>query len=275
MDFSVWINKAVELATTYGIRVALALVILLVGRIAVRVLSRIMERALVRRNMDLTISHFLSSLVYGAGLAFVVIAALAQLGIQTASFVAIIGAAGLAVGLALQGSLSNFAAGVLMITLRPCKVGDFIEAAGVMGVVDVISLFTTTIKTVDNKTVIVPNSDILNANIINYTHEPYRRIDMLIGVSYSADTQKTKQVFRDAIAAEERVLKDQKVDVALRELGASSVNYIVRVWVKTEDYWAVHDDLLESIKNRLDANGIGIPFPQMDVHFHSTSKNSQ
>ncbi|HEY9036235.1 MAG TPA: mechanosensitive ion channel domain-containing protein [Pseudomonadales bacterium] len=274
MDFSVWIDKATELGMTYGIRVALALVILLAGRVVVRVLSRIMERALMRRNMDLTISHFLSNLAYGAGLAFVVIAALGQLGIQTASFVAIIGAAGLAVGLALQGSLSNFAAGVLMITLRPCKVGDFIEAAGVMGFVDEISLFTTTIKTGDNKTVIVPNSDLLNANIINYTREPHRRIDMLIGVSYGADTQKTKQVFRDAVAAESRVLKDQKVDVALRELGASSVNYIVRVWVKTEDYWAVHDDLLEAIKNRLDANGIGIPFPQMDVHFHSTSKNN-
>lgn len=272
MDMQQWVNDLLPLIMDYGIRVGVALLILLLGGWAARLASRFFERTLVRRNIDLTISRFLRNLVYGAGFAFVVIAALGQLGIQTASFVAIIGAAGLAVGLALQGSLSNFAAGVLMITLRPCKVGDFIEAAGVAGAVHEISLFTTTIKTGDNKTVIVPNSDLLNGNITNYTEEKKRRIDMVIGVSYSADTATVKKVLRDVVEAEPRVLKDMDIDIALRNLGGSSVDFIVRPWVKTEDYWAVHDDLLEAIKARLDENNIGIPFPQMDVHLHSCPK---
>jgi len=271
VDIQPWIDDMLGLAMTYGARAVLALLILLLGRWLVRWLSRLMERSMVKRGMDITIGRFLGNLAYGAGLALVVIASLGQLGVQTASFVAIIGAAGLAVGLALQGSLSNFAAGVLMITLRPCKVGDFIEAAGVAGVVHEISLFTTMVKTGDNKTVIIPNSDLINGNIVNYTYERTRRIDLVIGVSYQADTGTVKAVLREAVDADPRILKDPEPVIALRELGASSVNYIVRPWVNTGDYWEVHDELLESIKRRLDERCIGIPYPQMDVHFHSVA----
>lgn len=271
MPLSEWLERIEVLVVDYGFRIVLALAIFFGGRWVARLLSRVIEKSLTRRGLDLTVGRFLANLVYGAGIAFALVAALAQTGIQTASFVAVIGAAGLAVGLALQGSLANFAAGVLMVTLRPCRVGDFIEAAGVAGLVHEISLFTTTIKTGDNKTIIVPNGDILNRNIVNYTREPLRRIDLLIGVSYRADLRAAQRVLQAVVDAEPRVLKDPAPAVAVRELGDSAVKFIVRPWVKTEDYWAVHDALLAEIKTRLDAEGIGIPFPQMDVHLHTVN----
>jgi len=198
-----------------------------------------------------------------------VIAALGQLGIQTTSFIAILGAAGLAVGLALQGSLANFAAGFLMIIFRPFRVGDFIEGAGVAGVVESIQIFTTTLRTGDNKTIIIPNAKLSGDNIINYSAKETRRVDMTVGVAYDADLSKVKHVLNDIIAKESRIHADPAPQVAVAELADSSVNFVVRVWTNTADYWGVKFDITETIKNRFDEEGIGIPFPQRDIHIVS------
>ena len=183
----------------------------------------------------------------------------------------ILGAAGLAIGLALQGSLQNFAAGVLIIIFRPYKVGDFIEGGGTTGVIEAMDIFTTRLKTGDNKTVIVPNAGILGGNITNYSAKPTRRIDMVIGCGYGDDLAKVKSVLNDILAADERILKDPAPTVAVAELGDNSVNFVVRPWVNSGDYWPVHFDLLETIKNRFDAEGISIPYPQRDVHLHTVT----
>jgi len=215
---------------------------------------------------DPIIIGFVSSIAYIALLAFVVIAALGQLGIQTTSFIAILGAAGLAVGLALQGSLANFAAGFLMIIFRPFKVGDFIEGAGVAGVVEAIQIFTTTLKTGDNKTIIIPNAKLAGDNITNYSAKETRRVDMTVGVAYDANLSKVKDVLIGIISKESRIHADPAPQVAVAELADSSVNFVVRVWTNTADYWGVKFDITETIKNRFDEEGIGIPFPQRDIH---------
>jgi small conductance mechanosensitive channel len=204
--------------------------------------------------------------IFIALLAFVVIAALGQLGIQTTSFIAILGAAGLAIGLALQGSLANFAAGFLMIIFRPFKVGDFIEGAGVAGVVEEIQIFTTTLKTGDNKIIIVPNAKLSGDNITNYSAMETRRVDMTVGVAYDADLSHVKKVLNEIISQDGRILAEPASQVAVAELADSSVNFVVRVWTKSADYWAVKFDMTETIKNRFDAEGIGIPFPQREIH---------
>jgi small conductance mechanosensitive channel len=187
-------------------------------------------------------------------------------GIETTSFIAILGAAGLAIGLALQGSLSNFASGVLIIMLRPFKSGDYIEAAGKSGSVEKIEIFATELRTPDNKVVIVPNSSIMSGAITNYSREATRRIDLVIGVDYDADLKQAKQVLQSVLEADDRILKDPAYTVAVSELADSSVNFVVRPWVKTPDYWAVYFDLMENIKLALDEANINIPYPQMDVH---------
>ena len=207
-------------------------------------------------------------MAYIALLTFVVIAALAQLGIQTTSFIAIIGAAGLAVGLALQGALANFAAGFLMIIFRPFKTGHYIEGAGVAGVVEEIHVFTTQLRTPDNKTVIIPNAKLMGDNIINYSAKETRRVDLLIGVSYTDDLQKVRKVLQGILEKDDRVLKDPAPMIAVKEFADSSVNFVVRVWVKTENYWDVYFDTTENVKKRFDAEGISIPFPQRDVHLY-------
>ena len=194
------------------------------------------------------------------------VAALGQLGIKTASFVAILGAAGLAIGFALQGSLSNFAAGVLLIIFRPFKAGDFVEAAGASGVVREVSIFTTTLTTGDNKTVIVANGSIFDSNIVNYSTQPERRIDLVVGVGYGANLDQVKTELMTIVQADDRVLKNKEVTIGVSELADSSVNLVVRPWVKTGDYWPTNFALLENIKKRFDEVGIEIPFPQMDVH---------
>jgi small conductance mechanosensitive channel len=198
----------------------------------------------------------------------VILAALAQLGIQTTSFIAVIGAAGLAVGLALQGSLANFAAGVLMVIFRPFQVGDFIEGAGVSGIVEEMQIFTTQLRTPDNKTIIIPNAKITGDNVTNYTRKDKRRVDLVIGVSYRDEIGKVKGVVADVLNGDERVLKDPAPTIAVLELGDSSVNFAVRPWVRTEDYWDVYFETTEKIKKRFDAEGISIPFPQRDVHLY-------
>ncbi|MFD1007901.1 small-conductance mechanosensitive channel MscS [Oceanisphaera ostreae] len=261
-----WISNNQELIIHYAVNIAAAILTLVIGFIAVGMLTRGVNSVMKKRNVDTTISDFVTSLIKYGLLAFVIIAALGRVGVQTASFIAIIGAAGLAVGLALQGSLSNFAAGVLLIGFRFFKAGDYVEAGGTAGTVQSVQIFTTILMTADNRMIVVPNAKILNDNIINYSKEKTRRLDLVIGVSYRADLKLTKEVLTRIINADPRVLKEPECRIAVSNLGASSVDFIVRPWVEAGDYWALKFDLLEKIKNELDANNIGIPFPQMDVH---------
>jgi small conductance mechanosensitive channel len=217
---------------------------------------------------DPMIIGFVGSIVYVGLMVFVVLAALGQVGIQTTSFIAILGAAGLAIGLALQGSLANFAAGFLLIMFRPFKVGDFIEGAGISGAVESIQIFTTTLKTPDNKMVIVPNAKLMNDNITNYSAKETRRVDLVVGVSYDADLAQVKQVLTDIANKDERVKSDPAPLIAVSELGDSSVNLVMRMWTNTADYWGVYFDSTEAVKLRLDEAGIGIPYPQRDVHMY-------
>jgi small conductance mechanosensitive channel len=259
------------IATDWGIKVIAALAIFIIGRWIAKGVRRGVHRMMEKGGADPIIIGFIGSILYIALLAFVVVAALGQLGIQTTSFIAILGAAGLAIGLALQGSLANFAAGFLMIIFRPFKVGDFVEVAGVAGVVKDMQIFTTTMKTGDNKTIIIPNAKISGDNIINYSAEKNRRVDMTVGVAYDADLSKVRDVLNDIISKDERILSDPAPLVVVGELADSSVNFIVRVWTKSENYWGVMFDANETIKNRFDAVGIGIPFPQREVHIVSGS----
>jgi len=259
------------IATDWGIKVIAALAIFIIGRWVAKGIRRGVRRMMEKGGADPIIIGFVGSIVYIAMLAFVIVAALGQLGIQTTSFIAILGAAGLAIGLALQGSLANFAAGFLMIIFRPFKVGDFIEAAGVAGVVKDMQIFTTTMKTGDNKTIIIPNAKISGDNIINYSAEENRRVDMTVGVAYDADLSKVRDVLNDILSKDERILSEPPPLVVVGELADSSVNFIVRVWTKSENYWGVMFDANETIKNRFDEAGIGIPFPQRDIHIVSGS----
>jgi len=258
--------KVQEFSTVFGLKILTAILIVVVGRWVARIIRRATEKLMTRSKVDVTLVTFVGNLIYVALLTFIILAALAQLGIQTTSFIAVIGAAGLAVGLALQGSLANFAAGVLMLIFRPFQAGDFIEGAGVAGVVEEIQIFTTQLRTVDNKTIIIPNAKITGDNITNYTKKEKRRVDLVIGVSYGDDIEKVKSVVADVLNGDERVLKDPPPTIAVLELGDSSVNFAVRPWVKTGDYWDVYFDTTERIKVRFDAEGICIPFPQRDVH---------
>jgi len=221
-----------------------------------------------KKGVEHTLVSFVVHLTYIALLVFVVLAALGQLGIQTTSFIAVIGAAGLAIGLALQGSLSNFAAGFLMMIFRPFKVGDFIEGAGVSGTVEAIQIFTTQLKSPDNKTVIVPNASLTAGNITNYSTKATRRVDIVMGIGYEDDIDKAKKIMADVLAKDGRILKDPAPTIAVVELADSSVNFVVRPWVKAEDYWNVYFDTTENIKKSFDAEGITIPFPQRDVHVY-------
>ena len=262
------VTKIWEMLTIYGLRVAAAIVVLIVGRWIAKGLTNVLDRLMSKKDVDPTIISFVKSLTYVALLVFVVLAALGQLGIQTTSFIAVIGAAGLAIGLALQGSLSNFAAGFLMIIFRPFKVGDYIEGAGVAGTVESIQIFTTQLKTPDNKTVIVPNAKMTGDNITNYTMKGTRRVDMAFGIGYGDDIDKAKNILEDLVAQDDRILDDPPVKIAVVELADSSVNFVVRPWVKSEDYWDVYFDLTENVKKRFDAEGVSIPFPQQDVHVY-------
>ncbi len=256
----------IETAQKWGVKALLAVLILLLGRLAARGVSTMIRRAIKRSNVDDALAAFGGSLSYFLLMAVVVIAALNQVGIQTTSFIAILGAAGLAVGLALQGSLANFAAGVMIILFRPFKAGDFIEAAGTLGIVEEIEVFTTKLRTGDNKLVIIPNNGITAGNIINYSAKETRRIDLVIGVSYSDDLGKVKAVLEAILAAEPRVLKDPAPTIGVLELGDSSIHFAVRPWVKTADYFATLFALNQAIKETFDREGISIPFPQRDIH---------
>ncbi|MDU4314126.1 MAG: small-conductance mechanosensitive channel MscS [Klebsiella michiganensis] len=224
------------------------------------------NRLMRARHIDATVADFLSALVRYAVIAFTLIAALGRVGVQTASVIAVLGAAGLAVGLALQGSLSNLAAGVLLVVFRPFRAGEYVDLGGIAGTVLNVQIFSTTLRSADGKIVVVPNGKIIAGNIINFSREPVRRNEFIIGVAYDADIDKVKQLLTNIIESDERILKDREMTVRLNELGASSVNYVVRVWSKSSDLQSVYWDVLERIKRDFDANGIGFPYPQMDVH---------
>jgi len=262
------ISNVWELLTIYGLKVIAAIVVFVVGRWIAKGLTTFAEKVMNKRQVDPTIVSFVGNMTYIALLVFVVLAALGQLGIQTTSFIAIIGAAGLAIGLALQGSLANFAAGFLMIIFRPFKVGDYIEGAGVGGTVEVIQIFTTQLKTPDNKTVIIPNAALTAGNITNYSAKGTRRVDLVFGIGYGDDIDHAKKVIMDVLAKEERILKDPATTIGVVELADSSVNFAVRPWVKADDYWSVYFNLTENIKKNFDSQGISIPFPQRDVHMY-------
>ena len=257
-----------ELVVLYGVKILMALVIFIIGKWVVKKLANVVEKLMQKNEVDPAIRNFAGSIIYYALLAFVCIAALGQLGIQTASFVAIVGAAGLAVGLALQGSLSNFAAGVLLLIFRPFKVGDFVEIAGTSGVIQNIQIFTTELNTPDNKKVIVPNGGVISGNIVNYSVNDTRRVDLVFGIGYSDDIDAARKVIEGILKADKRVLEIPAATVAVVELADSSVNFVCRPWVNTADYWDVYFDLTEAVKKAFDSNGISIPFPQQDVHMH-------
>lgn len=263
-------NKYLEMAQTviaaYGLNVVAAIVVFIIGKWLARVLSRWAGRAMERAGSDTVLVKFAVSLVYTALLAFVVLAALGQLGIQTTSFIAVIGAAGLAIGLALQGSLANFAAGVMLIIFRPFKVGDFIEAAGTSGSVEEIMIFSTKLKSPDNKQLYVPNGSIISGTIVNYSAKDQRRVDMVFGCGYGDDIKKAKALLEEIVTSHSLVLSDPAPTIGVLELGDNSVNFAVRPWVNTADYWDVYFQITETVKQRFDEAGISIPFPQRDVH---------
>ncbi len=263
LDIAALINDYV---IPWGLQILLALVIFYIGRMVVGVVVNSIKKLLLARGMDEILVSFLTSIIRWVLLLFVIVAALSQLGVDTTSLVALLGAAGLAIGLSLQSSLSNFASGVMLIIFRPFTKGDFVEAGGATGVVESISIFTTTMTTPDNKEVIVPNGSILSNNITNYSARDTRRVDMVFGISYDDDIRSAKQLLEEIIGADERVLKDPEPVIALSELADSSVNFIVRPWARTADYWAVLWDTTEAVKLKFDEAGISIPYPQMDVH---------
>ena len=256
-----------------GINLITAIVIFIVGRTIARMLSGTARKVMQRQEVDKILESFVSSLLYWALMTIVIIAAIDRLGVQTTSLIAVMGAAGLAVGLALQGSLSNFAAGVLIVLFRPYRVGDFIEAAGVAGVVLHVQILTTVLKTGDNKQIIIPNSEVMSSIITNYSANDTRRVDLTIGVSYDDNLDQVRTTLLDIVKADQRVLTDPECVIAVSELADSSVNFVVRPWVQTADYWAVYFGLTEAIKKRFDAEGISFPYPQQDVHIHQTTSS--
>ncbi|MCB1195512.1 mechanosensitive ion channel [bacterium] len=266
-------NTLHEFLVTYGIRLIGALLIFFIGKWAACIISKIIEKVMAKSKTDSMLCSFVRSLTYMALLIFVIIAALNKLGIETTSFVAIIGAAGLAIGFALQGSLSNFAAGVMLVVFKPFRVGEFIEAAGTMGTVEEIQIFNTILRSPDNKRIIVPNASITGGLVTNCTGIEKRRIDMVFGVSYTDDLKKAKDILLRLVSSDNRVLNDPVPLVAVSELGESSVNLVCRPWVKPADYWDVYFDTLEKGKSELEKAGITIPFPQRDIHLHQ-AKNS-
>jgi small conductance mechanosensitive channel len=266
---SATLEAVLPLLVAYGLKVAGALAVLLVGRVLAGALRKGLRRSLESREVDPSLIPFVSNLVYWLTLAFVIIAVLGLFGIETTSLVAVLGAAGLAVGLALQGTLSNFSAGVMLLVFRPFRIGDFVECAGTSGSVKEIGVFSTPLATPDNVAIIVPNAEIFGAVIKNYSANDTRRNDLVIGISYDDDIAKAVTVMQQVLSADERVLPDPEPVVAVAELGDSSVNLVVRPWCRSDDYWALRFDLTRRLKEALEESGCSIPYPQHDVHLQS------
>ena len=263
------IIKDVEpLVALYGLKIIGAIVTVIIGIWIAKLLARSTGKVLKKKEVDETLTRFVVSLVRIALIAFVIISAAAQLGIQTASFVAVIGAAGLAIGFALQGSLSNVASGVMLIIFKPIKVGNYVEGGGVAGSVESVGIFVTTLITPDNKVIYVPNSNITGNNIINYSTKDTRRVDLVFGIGYSDDIDKAKSLIQSVLGSDSRILKKPAPQIVVSELADSSVNFNVRPWVNSLDYWKVYFDVIEAIKKKFDAENVSIPFPQRDVHMY-------
>lgn len=269
-QISVYVDTGVNMAMQYGPQLVLAVVVLVVGMWLINRFVSVTSKSMETRSLDPTLGRFLTSLLSITFKALLLISVASMVGIATTSFIAILGAAGLAIGLALQGSLANFAGGVLVLIFKPYKVGDFLDAAGVTGVVSEIQIFNTVLKTPDNKVVIVPNGAISNGIITNFSMEATRRVDMGFGIGYGDDIAKARSVIEQLIAADERILTDRPPLVVVSELADSSVNFTVRVWVNAPDYWGVFFAMTENVKLAFDREGISIPFPQQDVHVHQT-----
>jgi small conductance mechanosensitive channel len=261
-----YLAQGQQLLTDYGVKVIAAIAIFFIGKWVAKLLTRAIRKLMAKSKLEPMLVTFTGNLTYAALMVFVVLAALNQLGIQTTSFIAVIGAAGLAIGLAMQDSLSNFAAGVMLIIFRPFKTGDFIEAAGTSGTVLEIQIFTTTLKTGDNRLIHIPNGKIIAGNIVNYSANDTRRVDMVFGISYDDDIKKAKTIIEEVLKSESRVLSEPEPTIGVLELADSSVNIAVRPWVNTSDYWPTLFALNETIKEKFDEAGISIPFPQSDIH---------
>lgn len=264
--------QAQVLSLEFGLKIVTALAIFIIGKWVARKLGSAVTKLLEKGSGDPMLVRFVGNIVYFALLTFVILAAIAQMGVQTTSFVAALGAAGFAVGLALQGSLGNFAAGILLLVFRPFRVGHFIEGAGTAGTVEEVHIFNTRLRTPDNKSIVIPNSQLTSGTITNFSAKSERRVDLTFGVSYSDDIDRVKAVIREVMAEDDRILPEPEPVVGLMTLGESSVDFVVRPWVKSENYWPVLFDLNERMKKRFDAEGISIPFPQRDVHIIEKAK---
>lgn len=269
LDWNALLITAKTLSIEFAANALIALALFFVGRIVARTLTKGVRKILQAQNVDQILETFLCNLVYWLVMVFVIIAAINQIGIATTSLIAVMGAAGLAIGLALQGSLSNFAAGVLIVIFRPYRVGDYVAAAGVSGSVMQVQILTTILLSGDNKQIVVPNAQILNSVITNYSAQDSRRVDLTFGVSYQDDLGKVRKTIKELVDADTRILENPECLIAVAELADSSVNFTVRPWVKTENYWDVKYALTESIKNRFDSEGISFPYPQRDVHVYN------
>lgn len=261
-----YIQLGIKMVVTYLPKIVMAIVVLIIGLWIVKIIVSGFNKATQKSKMDVSLQKFLSSLISIGLKLLVVISVISMMGVETTSFIAVLGAAGLAVGLALQGSLANFAGGVLILIFKPFKVGDFIDGAGHSGSVSAIEVLATTLKTPDNKTIIIPNGALANTSIINYSLETKRRVDFTFGIGYDDDMKKAKDVIRGIVDADTRVLKDPEPFLAIGNLGDSTVDITVRVWSKAADYWGVHFDTIEKVKEAFDTNNISIPYPQMDIH---------
>ena len=250
----------------YGLQVLGAILIFLIGRYAAKLVSKLLARVLTKAKVDATLVPFIENLAYTAMLVFVAVAALGQAGVQTTSFIAVLGAAGLAVGLALQGSLANFASGVLLLVFKPFRVGDFVEIGGVQGTVKAVQIFNTVLDSPNNVRIVVPNGTVTGGSISNYTINGTRRVDLIVSVSYDDDLKKARRVIESVLAAEPRILASPAPVVAVSEMAESSIDFVVRPWVKTADYWPVYWDLTEKLKVTLDEHGLTIPFPQQEIY---------
>lgn len=266
IDVGKYIDLAIQYGVEYGLRIVGAIVIFIIGKWIAKKLSSLIGRLMDKGEVDKTLSSFLVSIIDILLMVVVVLAAIKNLGIDTTSFIAILGAAGLAVGLALQGTLGNIGSGVILILFRPFRVGDFITVGGESGTVKSITLFNTELLTADNKVILIPNSSVASGNITNFSKMSTRRVDFVFGIGYNDDLKLAKQTLQEIINADGRILKDPESFIGVGELGESSVNFTVRVWVKAADYWGVHFDTIEKVKLTFDERGISIPYPQMDVH---------
>ena len=262
-------QKAIDLVIEYAPDLIVAIIVLVVGLFIIKLIVKATNKAMERSEVDISLRKFLNRLFGMLLRVLLLISVASMVGIATTSFVAILGAAGLAVGLALQGGLANFAGGVIILIFKPFKVGDFIDAQGHMGTVSEITIFTTILKTPDNKTVIIPNGALSNGSMVNFSTEPRRRVDMDFGIGYNDDINKAKDVLKSMVDSDTRVLKDPAPQIVVGELADSSVNFKVRAWCEASDYWGIYFDMQEKVKQNFDKEGISIPFPQRDVHVYN------